>query len=161
MESLWKGRYVHFDGNPGGAGAALLRIVARDGLVKAHEVLLNTHGGWDSITAERSRLECDDAGVPFIQTYAGESGHYVVAHHGAEFVVGYGEPNMHGYVVTPENLSDYPSCSWAYFLGADGLSFAKLDGTDDGIHWMGKVPWGTRPEDLVDIVEVELNLLSA
>ena len=161
VESLWKGRYVHYDGYPGGVGAALLRIVARDGLVKAHEVLLNAHGGWSTITAERSRLEYDDDGELSIHTYAGESGHWYDSVAGGEFVVGYGNSDKYGYIVTPENLSEHPLCSWAYFLGADGLSFAKLDDSDDGIHWLGKVPWGTRPEDLADIVEVELNLLSA
>jgi len=156
------GRYVHFDGYPDGVGAALLKIVTRDGLEKARDVIIYSHNGWCSITGERSQLEYDDEGASFIHTFAGENGEVVVGGDGATtFVVGYGGPTEFGDPITTETLPEAPFWEWAYLLDDSGLHFARMGHSAGDIQWIGKVPWSTRPEDLDDIVTVELSLVSA
>ncbi len=57
----WRGRYVHYDGYPEVRGPDLWRIVKRDGVERAIEVLCHEHYGWSSIDSEE--VTPDEAGV--------------------------------------------------------------------------------------------------
>ena len=152
------GRYVHFDGYPSGVGAALLRIVQRDGLDVARKVVLDSQGGWVSLHGEPSRSEYDEDGKLFKNIFNAEPGTVVdfgdTSH---PFVVGYGDADVYGDPVNSDDLSDAPSCAWAYHLGDAGLNFARLD-ENPKIKWLGVARWDTRPEDLMDIVELSHSL---
>jgi len=154
------GRYVHFDGYPSGVGAALLRIVQRDGLDMARKVVLGSKGGWVSLHGKRSRSDYDEDGKIFKHIFKGEPGTVVdFGDNSPPFVVGYGEADVYGDPVISENVSDAPFCEWAYLLGDMALFFARLDGSPK-ITWLGGVPWDTRPEDLDDLVKLEYSLLA-
>jgi len=62
-EDGWRCRYVHWDGYPDGVGAELCRIINRDGVNKAMQVLtVENPYGWSSIAAdtEKPRPEAGD-----------------------------------------------------------------------------------------------------
>ena len=154
------GRYVHFDGYPSGVGAALLRIVQRDGLDMARKIVLDSQGGWVSLHGKPSRSEYDEDGKFFKNIFNGEPGTVVdFGDTSPPFVIGYGEADVYGDPVSSDDLSDAPSCDWAYLLGDMALFFARLDGSPK-ITWLGGVPWDTRPEDLDDLVKLEYSLLA-
>lgn len=48
----WKGRYVHWDGYPGGVGQDLVEIIARDGVEKAIKTLTEEHYGWSQLDSD-------------------------------------------------------------------------------------------------------------
>lgn len=49
VNGQFKGRYVHFDGYPDGVGAALRKIIDRDGVTKALRVITEENYGWSSL----------------------------------------------------------------------------------------------------------------
>lgn len=54
----FKGRYVHFDGYPDGVGAALRKIIDREGVARALRVITEENYGWSSLDgSENPTLE--------------------------------------------------------------------------------------------------------
>lgn len=45
----FKGRYIHWDGYPGGVGDDLAQLVERDGAEKVLKVLTEDHYGWSNL----------------------------------------------------------------------------------------------------------------
>lgn len=101
VERVFRGRYVHFDGHPDGAGAQLATIVHREGVATAIRILIDEHVGWVSIQADQppGPSVTADAVIP-------------------------------GYGVALTEGSDYlDACAsgieWAYVLGPQGITVMR------------------------------------
>ena len=140
------GRYVYFGGYPAGVGAALLEIVARDGLDMAREILVEKTPAWVCLKTDPEWL----LGIHENLSYP--------------IITGYGESEIWGELIEHSNMEEYVNaCEWIYVLEDEGLRCAKIEhkiGADD-VSWLLISPWSTRPSDLADLIEVEMSLATA
>ena len=119
----WKGRYVHWDGDPTGVGAAVHAIVNRDGLEVATKTLTEAWHGWSTVTAEE-RVEPDRDPSRFVA------------------VDGYGLAYSHEEQGDDWVTSDGPDwgAEWCYVLAPAGLTVIERPfGRDWEVR--GTVPW--------------------
>lgn len=112
----WKGRYVHSDGYPEHMVPTLLDLIARKGVDRVRDVLINWNSGWS-----------------FIGTYEGMTNY--LGEDRAHFVSDYGlaytkkEQPMSAWVTSDEN--DPLFIEYVYILGPKSLIVLESYATDE------------------------------
>lgn len=114
----WKGRYVHSDGYPEHMVPTLLDLIARKGVDRVRDVLINWNGGWS-----------------FVGTYDGITNY--LGEDRAHFVSDYGlayskkEQPMDSWITSEDN--DALFIEYVYILGPKSLIVLEHYSTGDSV----------------------------
>lgn len=124
----WKGRYVHWDGYPSGVGAALARIVQRDGYDMAVRTLTQDHYGWSSVGSENGAgLDPGYIGGRFVAV-PGYGVAYSHAEQGDEWITPDGDSSgtEYAYVLHPDSVRVLERC-WSEWRDLFSVKYVDYD----------------------------------
>jgi hypothetical protein len=128
----WRGRYHHWDGYPTNKAADLWKIVQRDGVQMARQVLIHEHRGWSSTDADQQPGE----------GYLGNAR--------ANVVVGYGEAYSDEEQPDQWETSEEPDSlwiEWVYVLADKGMTVLASAYPQDGYKHVGFFEWDGQEPD--------------
>lgn len=121
----WKGRYAHWDGYPDWMGQALWRIVQRDGVEGARNILTNVNRYWSNVDPTCSGLGDwqDDGRFRFVKGYG---------------VAGTSAQAKDEWIYSTD--FDYWGTEYVYVLADDGLMIGSINcgfGEQASVDWIG------------------------
>lgn len=114
----WKGRYVHSDGYPEHMVPTLLDLIARKGVDRVRDVLINWNPGWSFIGSYEG-----------ITNYLGEDRAHFVSDYGLAYSKH--EANMTDWITSEDN--DALFIEFVYILGPKSLIVLEHYATDEQV----------------------------
>lgn len=149
----FKGRYIHWDGYPGGVGEQLLAIVKRDGAARAVQVLTEENYGWSNLDSDKEHGALT-AGL--------DDGRFVIVKgYGIAYTTVQNQSSADDWITSG---SDDWGTEWAYILRDHELVVLERTYGDTGAHatgWFGishdndSARWVVRGRVSYDAVSVE------
>lgn len=118
---FWRGRYVHWDGNPKSKLPQLRALIERDGVERVLKVLTEEHYGWSSLSLRQRRAE---------KSSLGKRGRWV-AGYGEAYTTAEGQSHPDDW-----HTSERADTPWAYVLYPNFITVLWGD-ANERWHWVG------------------------